>query len=75
INRMLPQGNWSLEGWDESHISSPRHCIENPSLRILLAHPADFYREWLMNPSGRNELLVKTEQQKEKRSSFIRQVL
>ena len=75
MNRMLPHCNWSLEEWEKSHISSLRHCIENPSLRRLLAYPADFYREWLMNPSGRNELLVKTEQQKGKRSEFIRQVL
>jgi len=75
INRMLPHCNWSLEEWEKSHISSLRHCIEHSSLRRLLAYPADFYREWLMNPSGRNELLVKTEQQKEKRLAFIRQVL
>lgn len=75
INRMLPHCNWSLEEWEKSHITSLRHCIEDSSLRRLLAYPADFYREWLMNPSGRNELLVKTEQQKEKRSVFIRQVL
>ncbi|QHA92739.1 phosphotransferase [Bacillus sp. N1-1] len=75
INRMLPHCNWSLEEWEKSHISSLRHCIEYPFLRRLLAYPADFYREWLMNPGGRNELLVKTEQQQEKRSAFIRQVL
>ncbi|WP_226656547.1 phosphotransferase [Guptibacillus hwajinpoensis] len=75
LNRMLPYCDWSLEEWRESHIFSLRQCIENPFLRKLLAYPADFYREWLVNPSGRNELLVKTAQQHSKRAEFIRHVL
>lgn len=75
LNRMLPHCNWSLDEWQESYIYPLRQCIETPYLRKLLAYPADFYREWLVNPSGRNELLVKTEEHHSKRAEFVHTVL
>lgn len=75
LNRMLPHCNWTLDEWSESHIPPLRQCIETPFLRKLLAYPADFYREWLVNPRGRKELLIKTEQQHAKRTAFVLNVL
>ncbi len=75
MNRMLSHCNWSLDEWSKSHIPTVRHCLENPLLCRLLAYPADFYREWLMNPNGRSALLVKVAQQNDLRSRFINSIL
>ncbi|WP_169525460.1 phosphotransferase [Pseudalkalibacillus hwajinpoensis] len=75
INRMLPFCNWSLEEWGNYRIPALNSCLTNSSLRRLLAYPADFYREWLMEPSGRKELLIKTAQQDGDRTAFMNLVL
>lgn len=75
INRMLPYCSWSLDEWVNNRIPALNYCLTNPSLRRLLAYPADFYREWLMEPNGRKQLLTKTEEQDAARTAFMKLVL
>ncbi|MDP4550434.1 phosphotransferase [Alkalihalobacillus macyae] len=75
LNRMLPYCSWSLDEWVNNQIPALNYCFTNPSLRRLLAYPADFYREWLMEPSGRNQLLTKTMEQDADRTAFMKLVL
>ncbi|WP_347549437.1 phosphotransferase [Pseudalkalibacillus hwajinpoensis] len=75
IIRMLPYCDWSLDEWMAFEIPPLKHCLTNPSLRRLLAYPADFYREWLVDPDGRELLLRQTGQQDELRSKFMWRML
>ncbi|MBN8208444.1 phosphotransferase [Bacillus sp. NTK071] len=75
INRMLPYCDWSLDELTNYTIPALNNCLTNPSLRRLIAYPADFYREWLMEPNGRKQLLIKTAQQDDVRSALMSLVL
>ncbi|WP_270179432.1 hypothetical protein [Alkalihalobacillus sp. CinArs1] len=65
--RMLPFSEWSLDEWFSFNIPSIENILNNPTYTKLLAFPADFYREWLIDPEGRDELLRKTLVEHDKR--------
>ena len=75
LTRMLPYCSWSLDEWSDYPIPALENCITNPSLRRLLAYPADFYRDWLLEPGGREQLLLRTERQDRLRYGFMCKVL
>lgn len=71
MNRMLPFSNWSLEEWYTYRIPAVKNILNDSSLLQLLAYPTDFYREWLVNPEGRDELLWRTKLQNDVRYPFM----
>ncbi|MCA0986199.1 phosphotransferase [Guptibacillus algicola] len=71
MNRMLPYSNWSLYEWGQYDNPAIKTILNKPYLVKLLAFPADFYREWLVDTDGREQLLQKELEQHEKRYSFM----
>ncbi|WP_377888329.1 phosphotransferase [Alkalihalobacillus sp. R86527] len=75
MNRMLPYSKWSLKEWSTYNNPVIQTILNTPYLVKMLAYPADFYREWLVDPSGREELLRKEHLQQEQRYPFMLRLL
>lgn len=75
MNRMLPFSNWSLDEWFAYSIPSVKTILKNNFLFQLLAYPTDIYREWLVDPKGRDDLLIRTKHQHEVRYPFMMSLL